>query len=243
MKNTLIIIFIVFGAYESFAQNNNEWKFQVGFNKFILTNKNEITTLSPTDFTTIVDVTYESSSITLGTNYGIQRAFNVSKNKQWRIITGLQYQDFSYMVNAFSETADSRFLYVFSNKVSQWDIPLLASFIKSRGKFSFGGDAGIFQTVFVSSNYKSSIDQLPIRNPEILGESQVESKGFVNHPLDKVSLYMAPFARIDLTNWLIYEIQPFIRYQNGGAAFGIHNSRNNPAFGQWGLNTGLVIKF
>lgn len=242
MKNVLFVLIFLLASVPSFAQTSNEWKLTIGFNSLFLTEKKQSIALLP-DFTTIVDLNYESSVVTVGTNYGIQRAFSVSKNKSWRIITGLQYQDFAYEVNAFSDSNDSRFLYTYSNKVSQWDVPLLVSYIKSKGKFTFGADGGVFQTVFVNALHTSRIDQVPINNPELLGESTVDLSGFVTQPLRKMSAYLAPFARLDLTDWLSYEVQPFIRYQGGGPAFGTHSSTNNPAFGQWGVNTGLVFKF
>lgn len=245
MKKVLSIFFLFAITNQIFAQHNNEWKLSVGFNRMFLTDKSQVKGLSPIDFTTVADLNYEYSNVKVGTNYGIQRAFNVSKNKQWRIITGLQYQDFAYDVFAFSDVNDSRILFTFSNNVSQWDVPLLVSYFRSKGKISLGVDGGIFQTVFVNTNYTVRLDQVPIRNPELLGETNVELNGFVTRPLNKMSAYLAPFARVDLTNWLAFEVQPFVRYQRGGSAANLryHSSSNNPAFGQWGLNTGLVFKF
>lgn len=242
---TIFIALLILIKIPSFAQNNNEWKLSVGFNRMFLTDKSQVKTLSPIDFTAVVDLNYEYSNVKVGTNYGIQRAFSISKNKQWRLITGLQYQDFAYDVFAFSDVNDSRIFYSYSNSVSQWDVPLLVSYIMSKGKISFGIDGGILQTVFVNSNYTVRLDQEPIRNPEILGESTLESNEFVTQPLRKMSAYLAPFGRVDLTNWLAFEVQPFVRYQRGGSAANLryHSSSNNPAFGQWGLNTGLVFKF
>lgn len=150
-----------------------------------------------------------------------------------------------YDVNAFSDVNDSRILYTFSNNVSQWDVPLLVSYFRSKGKISLGVDGGILQTVFVNTNYTVRLDQVPIRNPEVLGVSTLEFNEFVNQPLRKMSAYLAPFVRVDLTNWLAFEVQPFVRFQRGGSAVNLsyHSSSNNPAFGQWGLNTGLVFKF
>lgn len=242
MKLRLLTFLLILVSKSTFAQQGNEWKMHIGFNRLFLIEKSQSRALLP-DFSTIIDLNYESSRVNVGTNYGIQRAFSISKNKQWRLITGLQYQDFAYDVFAFSDVNESRIFYSYSNKVSQWDVPLLVSYIMSKGKISFGIDGGILQTVFVNSNYTVRLDQVPIRNPELLGETNVESNGFVTRPLNKMSAYVAPFARISITDWLSYEVQPFFRYQSGSTAFSLHGANNNPAFGQWGLNTGLVFKF
>lgn len=245
MKKSLFIFFLFLGINNAIAQHSNEWKLAVGFNRMFLTEKAQLNGLLA-DFTTIVDLNYKNSNVTVGSNFGIQRVFSVSKNRQWRIITGIQYQDFAYEVNSYSDALDSRLIFNSSNKVSQWDIPLLVSYITSKGKFSFGADVGIFQTVFVTGEYWSKTTQDPVLNPQFVGESLPFSGSFfVTQPLRKMSAYLAPFARVDLTDWLAFEVQPFLRYQRGGSALGFsyHSSNNNPAFGQWGVNAGMVFKF
>jgi hypothetical protein len=242
MKKNILGVILVLFAFESFGQKGNELKLNFGFNQMWLLNKRTGVALNPIDNMTPVDLKIGSIRVETGMNYGIQRAFSISKNKQWRIISGFQYQKFAYEVNGALETSSSRFTYKFYNQVSQLDVPILISYIKSRDKFSFGLDGGVFKTVQVSGNHTSTVDQIPILNPEIVGEMSKEFNGFVR-PLDKISLHLAPFARVAITDWLAYEIQPFFRFQDGLRALSIHSPKNHPRFVQWGINTGLVFNF
>lgn len=239
MKKAIIIVFVLIGNMV-LAQSRNELKLLAGINRVGFPVKYSLPVSLPD--LSISNLEYESSDISLGWNFSIIGGFSISKNNNWRIMTGFQRQSFEYNVSARAVGSASEYQYQAINNVKQLDIPILVSYIKRKEKFSYGVDGGIFKTLHVSSESTVILNQVPPQVPDLSNESSSAISGFVK-PLEKISFYMAPFARIKLSDKLSYELQTFFRFQNRKGNNYEYNKFGNPAIGQWGLNTGLVFEF
>ncbi len=239
MKKTIIIVFVLVGNLV-LAQSGNELKVLAGINRVGFPVKYSLPVVLPD--LSVSNLEYEASKLSWGWNYSVIGGFSISKNKSWRIMTGFQRQSFEYEVTARVVGSNSEFLYQGTNHVRQVDIPVLVSYIRRNEKFSYGVDGGIFKTLHVSSESTVILNQISPQVPDLSSESSSATTGFVR-PLEKISFYLAPFARIKLSDWLSYELQPFLRFQKPIGNNYEYNRSGNPGIGQWGLNTGLVIEF
>mgnify|MGYP005857726159 CR=1 FL=1 len=240
MKKLAISFLFSLIASISFAQNDKEVRLSFGINQSVLQPDITGQRLLP-DASTASGMPI-SSQVNSGINISLTGAFPISKDGSWKFRTGLNFQTlrFNTLIGALGTENEYRFL--FDHKLNQIDLPILISYEKEKGKFSFGGDAGIIKGIAVWGEISPLIYEISPDEDVTISEGISDPSGLVGLG-KKYSLYAAPSIRYAVSETIKLEVQPFYRYQFGDKSNYEYTNKQGAPLSQYGINLGLVQWF
>lgn len=240
MKKPFILLLFSLFAFISNGQTGKEIKFSIGVNQSILST--DVTSPGLLSDGSVASGWAISSQDGPGFNLGLTGAFSISKNENWKLRTGINFQTLRFNTLSGGVGQNKEYRFLFEHKLNQIDLPLLLSYEKEKGKFSFGGDAGLIKGIVVWGEV-SSLSYEISQNEEIdIYKGAKEPMGFVGLG-DKFSLYAAPSMRYAISETIKLEIQPFYRYQFGDKSSYKYSNKEGAPMSQYGLNLGIVKRF